>query len=350
MHLLRNIFYMLSYAYTPLKNNGYKNVDSEDFKNVEDMFAGFITEYFSHVLKRGMYKEYIEKSEDLNVVRGKVNIAKTINPKLIMNNRIHCEYDELSENNGINQIFKKTLRILLLNDISNERKKDIKRLLPYFKNVDEVVVHCLNFNITFNRLNKMYEYPINICKFIINNLIPNTDDGKNKILDLYESHKALATLYENFLREYYRKEHGVDLYIHSRGKEITWMDVNAKNYKQLPNMISDVYIKNEHTKKILIIDAKYYSKNLESKDGGELKIFSQNIYQVFTYVKNEAFKMKGYEVSGLLLYAQTDLENQPHEEYQFDNNKIWTDTVNLKDSFINIRSKLDSLIDTVLLK
>jgi len=34
---IKNIYYMLSYAFRVLKHNNYKSIDSEDFEHIEDL-------------------------------------------------------------------------------------------------------------------------------------------------------------------------------------------------------------------------------------------------------------------------------------------------------------------------
>ena len=51
MILIQNIYYMLSYAFKALKNEGYKNVQTEQFDNVKELLSeililGLKTPYF----------------------------------------------------------------------------------------------------------------------------------------------------------------------------------------------------------------------------------------------------------------------------------------------------------------
>ena len=50
---------------------------------------------------------------DLSVLRGKVEMAGTIRNRLARSCRVSCKYDELSEDNLLNQILKTTAMLLL---------------------------------------------------------------------------------------------------------------------------------------------------------------------------------------------------------------------------------------------
>ena len=57
--LIRNIYYMLAYAFQELRKNNYAEVDKEDFDDIYDLFAELLARGISYQLKQGLYKEYI---------------------------------------------------------------------------------------------------------------------------------------------------------------------------------------------------------------------------------------------------------------------------------------------------
>lgn len=93
--------------------------------------------------------------------------------------------------------------------------------------------------------------------------------------------------------------------------------------------------------KTLIIDAKYYAHTMQVQYDVHT-LHSNNLYQIFTYVKNKA--VKGGEVSGMLLYAKTDEEIYPNNEYQMSGNRVTVRTLNLNCDFENIAAQLDSIV------
>ena len=93
--------------------------------------------------------------------------------------------------------------------------------------------------------------------------------------------------------------------------------------------------------KTLIIDAKYYTHTTQIQFGIQT-LHSANLYQIFTYVKNQAAKMgeKGGNVSGLLLYAETDEKIELDYDYKMSGNKIGVKTLDLSEDFSKIASQL----------
>ena len=91
--LIKNIYYMLTYAFQSLRQSNYDSVATEDFENIHDMFAAILGKGVANQLKQGLYKEYILQSEELSVLRGKLNLQGTIKNRTQHRQKLACEYD-----------------------------------------------------------------------------------------------------------------------------------------------------------------------------------------------------------------------------------------------------------------
>ena len=78
-----------------------------------------------------------------------------------------------------------------------------------------------------------------------------------------------------------------------------------------------------------------------------MTIYSNNLYQIFTYVKNKDVELKDkpHEVSGMLLYAKTDEETYPDNDYKMSGNRIGVHTLDLNVEFSEIREQLDEIAE-----
>lgn len=56
---IKNIYYMLSYAFTTLKESVYDDIQKESFDNINNLFADILFKGIGLQLKQGLYKEYI---------------------------------------------------------------------------------------------------------------------------------------------------------------------------------------------------------------------------------------------------------------------------------------------------
>ena len=81
---IKNIYYMLSYAFQVLNEQGYKNLATEQFENTADLMAAILAKGISIQIKRGLGKEYISQTESLSTMRGKIDIAESIKTQSLL--------------------------------------------------------------------------------------------------------------------------------------------------------------------------------------------------------------------------------------------------------------------------
>lgn len=333
---IKNIYYMLSYAFRILTEKNYAKCESEEFENATDLLAEILIKGVTLQLKRGLGREYIEYTEAINSVRGKIDIQYSIKSQSFIKKQAICIYDEFSNDFPMNQILKTTMKKLLSTNISKNRKIKLRKLLMYFGEIKAIEVRQINWKINYNKNNQTYQMLINICWLILNSLIQSTTKG-NKKIQTFEDDQAMCKLYEKFILEYYKKEYPK---LQVSSSQIPWA-LDDSNNNMLPCMQSDIMIKSQ--KKVLIIDAKYYGKTLNNRFNKKT-IHSANLYQIFTYVKNFDYEKTG-NTAGLLLYAKTNEIEYPKEDYKMSGNKISVDTVDLNQDFNKIKKALNSIVE-----
>ena len=336
---VQNIYYMLSYAFQALQAQNYKDLATVKFHNTAELCAAILDKGISVQLKRGLGRDYLPKSESLSTLQGKLNISESIKTQTLLKKQMICTYDEFSTNTQFNQIIKSTLLLLLKANITNTRKKSLRNLLLFFSDVSEIDLRFVNWSQHYNRSNQSYQMLIGICYLIYNGLLQTQTDGTTKIMDFFDEQR-MCHLYEKFLLEYYRKEHPE---LSANASQIAWQLDDSEN-QLLPKMQTDIMLSQRNN--ILIIDAKYYS-HMTQQQYGTNTLHSNNLYQIFTYVKNKEFELKDCEhtVSGMLLYAQTDENIIPNNTYQMSGNQIAVRALNLNQDFSGIAEDLDSIIE-----
>ena len=101
---IKNIFHMLTYAFKALKQSNYEKIASESFDKIEDLLAAILVKGIAQQLKQGLHREYVTYREDLATLKGKLDVHGSIKHRINQERRLSCEFDELSENNILNQI------------------------------------------------------------------------------------------------------------------------------------------------------------------------------------------------------------------------------------------------------
>lgn len=157
-----------------------------------------------------------------------------------------CNYDDFSVNAYMNRIIRTTMGLLVRSDISNTRKKELRKLLIFFGEVEPVEVNNINWKIRYHRNNQTYQMLISICYLVIKGLLQTNTDGSTKLMDFLDEQR-MCRLYEKFILEYYRREHSE---IKTATSQIPW-NTDDGFKEMLPVMQSDIMLKKE--KKTIIM-------------------------------------------------------------------------------------------------
>lgn len=336
---------MLSYAFTTLNQGGYEDIATEEFENIHNLFAAILAKGIGRQLKQGLYREYLNQKETVTAVRGKIDMPGTIQNRLARRQVLTCEYDELSENNLLNQILKSTVLLLLKHgNVKARYKDDLKKKMLFFSAVDTLELTSVRWSaIRFGRNNQNYRMLISICQLLAEGLLLTTEQGEYRLAAFLDEQR-MCRLYEKFILEYYRK-HFPQLSV--TASQISWA-LDDGSGTMLPVMQSDITL--QLGSSVLIIDAKYYSHTTQEHYGRHT-LHSGNLYQIFTYVKNKdyAFGETPHKVSGLLLYAKTEDQIHPDQTYQMHGNEIGVKTLDLNLPFEGIRKQLDGIVREMML-
>ena len=289
---------MLAYAFQTLNRGNYEDVAVEPFEEMYDLLAAILAKGIGVQLKQGLYREYINRQEELPVML------------LLRNARVKTEY-----------------------------KDDLKKKMLFFSNVDMLEPASIKWSvIRFQRNNQTYRMLISICQLIIEGMLITTDAGDYK-LAIFVDEQRMCRLYEKFILEYYSK-HFPELSVSV--SQIPW-SVDDGIGTMLPVMQSDIHLQKGNT--VLIIDAKYYSHTTQTQYDKHT-IHSNNMYQIFTYVKNRDYDFgdEEHKVSGMLFYAKTEEEIQPDNVYQMHGNQITVRTLDLNLPFEKIAEQLNAIV------
>lgn len=324
---------MLCYAWdNTLKQEGEALLGKEAFENIYNLLTAILIQEVKKLRKSGLARGYIEHSEEIPMIRGRIDLNSTIKEQSLTRKRVICEYDEFSENIMINRILKSTMHNLLIcKELAEDYKKQLKVILRDLTSVEELDLNNICWGrIGYNRNNKKYRLLMNVCELINTGLITKEEKGYIKFATFIKD-DAMAKLYEKFVLNFYKRELQ-DYKVSS--PLINWQLDEIPSDDLLPVMKTDIELEKGRDK--LIIDTKYYKNALHKSNFSETgTLISSNLYQIFAYVKNAD---SNYNVSGMLLYPTVDYDLD--QRYEMSGNSIYVKTVNLGEEFERIKKRL----------
>lgn len=341
---IKNVFHMLAYAFQDLHPDHLDDLKGEKFDRIHDLLAAVLAQGIARQLKQGLHRDYLDKTEDLPMLHGKLHLPNTIRNRISRRNFVACEYDDLSENNLLNQILKTTALLLIRHgDVSSARRSELKKRVLFFSTVDEIEPAGISWSvIRFTRSTQSYRMLIAVCQLVADGMLLTDERGQMRLMK-YVKPEYMNRLFEKFILEYYRKEHPE---LSASASRIPWALDEESTAGQLPAMQSDILL--QQGNRILIIDAKYYGRAMQQHFDHKT-VHSANLYQIFAYVKNQAAfcaaRGEARTVSGMLLYAKTDEATSPKGEFPLSGNRISVRTLDLNREFTVIKYQLDGIVN-----
>lgn len=338
---IQNIYFLLCYAWNHLQEKKFAQVRSEDCHKIWDLMAKVLASSSIQLFKRGLHRSYVLRRELRVRPKGKILVAEDVrSPNLGMIAK-HCEFDELDSNILPNQIIRSTIENLLRNGkLRKEIYGQLKKAHSNWKQIDKVALNSGMFRrVTIHRNMRHYRFALNICELIYQQSVPNREEGGIQFRDFLRDETRMGMLFEQFVRNFLKQEQQ-DYQVSA--PKVDW-DLNEDQstkagLKLLPNMQTDIVLQNSHER--VIIDCKFY-KNAFQKHHDTRKFISGNLYQLFTYIKNQARKPCWENVRGMLLYPTVDYTIDEYITIQ--GHQIRVATIDLNQEWSNISKDLLNL-------
>ncbi len=201
---IKNLFGMLEYAYT-LKSFRFLEglMDCESLEEFYSHLAYVLAQRILERCRKGLYRTYLSKTEQLSYVRGRLDVRQAIqNP---WNIKLKCHYEEHTADIKENQILARTLFIIGRSGLCSERVSPTVRKAYHALQGLVTLQPCSSQDCIrrqYNRLNEDYRLLHNLCRFFLDNTAPSYERGDRTMLPFLVN---MAKLYESFVAEWLKQ-------------------------------------------------------------------------------------------------------------------------------------------------
>lgn len=334
---VRNMYYMLSYAYQTLRETGTGDMAAEDFENIHDLFAAILIQGIGKQIKRGLHRDYVSHEDPLTLLRGKMLLSESIKQQTLASRKMVCSFDDFTVDTIHNQILKSAILLLLrYGTVRSDNKKHLRKILFYLSGVSDISPGSIRWDtLKYHKNNASYRMILNVCRLVLDGLLLTNDTGSYR-LSKWIDDEYMHKLYERFVLAYYQREHPS---LNPRSAFIYWDVAKGTDTMYLPLMKTDITL--QYGNKTLIIDTKWYGHTMQRIYSSTTYI-SSNLYQIYAYVKNYDKNATG-NVAGTLLYAKTDETETPDKEFLIGGNQISLKTLDLDKEWRCITEQLDTI-------
>jgi len=337
---IQNIYYLLCYAWNKLEESEIVNVNEIDSTELIDLFAKVLSNRCSRLLKQGLDRYYVEHEDVIMGIKGKFNFSATIKQNVLPLSKTACIYDEFDYDILHNQILKTTIgKLLRTKNLDSSIKDELYKVYLKLPPISEIVIRKAMFNqIRLHRNNYHYDFILKVCQIVNENLFIDESKGNYKFKDFTREEKAMARLFEAFVRNFYKIE--TDFSVSSDSIKWQFESDNAEDLDMLPAMLTDITLQGKNQK--IIIDTKYYKEAFQTRYDKQ-KINSSNLYQLFSYLKNQEMDSEiTLNCEGILLYPS--IQNDFVHSFKYENHKIRIMAINLNQDWQKIRTDLLKIV------
>lgn len=362
---IENLYYLLCYAWGVSDQLDRVKVDGEKCHSLENLLSMVLIHVCDRLLRRGLVREYRFEEQEVEGVRGKLNLAETLKSGKHLNGRTICQVDELTQDVVINRVIFSTLkRLMRIEGIDEDIRGNLRKTLARFPHVREIrVTGGLLERLLGNHFGShlghlpghhhhgVYSLALNVCRLIWDSTLPSKDkDGRLEFVDFTEDEFRMNCIFERFLMNFC-KQHCREEYPEVHREYIDFqLSPFGMMFKEageaLPMMETDVTLFNPDTLDKHILDAKFYREALVSKFGGREKVRREHLSQILSYVMNQEDQSKPHTLNacGTLVYPTVDEDFDFSYRYKDGGHRIFVRTVNLGQPWRKIEERVKEIV------
>ncbi len=332
---VENIYYLLCYAWDKLAQKDLVPAGTTGQKDIYTLLLTVLLKELPRLSHQGYHTDYQPQRREIQGIKGKLLLTPSLKNQSFLKGYAHCSYHHLTNDTLPNRVLRSTLvRVLQVKNLPADIYKGLVKALHKMPAFSPITLDAQVFQQALAMCHRKshYLFVLHICA-LLHSQSMLTENGKALIFkDFERDERKMALLFEAFVRNFYKIELP---HVRVFRENLHWqMKGEALNY--LPTMQTDISLQWSSGRKV-IIDTKFYSQTLSLYYKTE-KIYSENLYQLFAYLKNQ----KNPQAEGILLYPT--IMQSLALQYQYEGHQIGVRTLNLAQPWYKIHADLLEIV------
>ena len=259
------------------------------------------------IVRKGIARTYISHEDNLVYLRGKIQMSEHIRRNSYNASRFWCEYDEYDINRPINRLIKGAL--LVVNNLAAvpENQQRCRELLFWFEGVPATTDSQQDFKrLRRDRLVQHYAPAMPLCRLILENLNPLTQQGENQVVSMLFPMEMVFEAYVAAKLPQQLPDWRVASQVTGRAL------VEEHRTRKMFNLRPDLMLSNGG--KTVIADTKWKLINQDDRSNS-YGISQPDIYQLFGY--SQKYLGEQHEREVMLIYPASDTFTRPLEPFWY---------------------------------
>jgi 5-methylcytosine-specific restriction enzyme subunit McrC len=282
-----------------------------------------------------MPRAYVRTDGEIGVVRGRIDVVRSVRTQAFERGRVYCLYDAYSVDTTRNRIIKRTVKELVARSEFRNATDDVAEIrsrllhcLADMRAVGTSPIHREAFrHERVGRNDAEDALVLAICELLFLTNMPTTRSGAHRLTHLEQNQALLRIVFQTFVWRFLERKLARFGWYVEHGKKLKWpvLGESPGLRQYLPGMYYDIRLTSPSGDRVVIIDTKF--KNIIMKGRfGEDRFVSADLYQIFTYVHSQAM-MSNPPTEAVLLYPAIDRDVS--EFMQLPTMKIRFETIDL---------------------
>ena len=304
--IIKNLMFMLSYTNAlDVSDSGLGTLSHQYDSFIEAYISIFAQRLSKHLIRFGVPKSYVEKSENINAIRGRIAFGRHSAVNCFDESKVFCEYAEFSEDNPLARAFKFVALNLLHFTKSSSTVASLSRCVGLLDGVIPQYIRPDDLErASIGKRDANLIALINLAKMFLKRMRPDLAGAKsNKVFALIFD---MNELFEEFIFQVL-KRHSVELDIQVTAQKKKRLVSQERDLglgegwqpRSLFDTFTDITIWPTQGRPF-IIDTKY---KIVGPDKSHYGIGNADAYQVLAY--RQIHKESSVEPSVALLYPRS---------------------------------------------
>jgi 5-methylcytosine-specific restriction enzyme subunit McrC len=280
------------------------NLDKFNQLELPELIISLMADRIFEVVSRSPISLYEEVEESLQMPRGRINISRYVNQRLVRGDQhiIECDVEPLQYDNRLNRAIKYVSRILSNKARFIETRRKLDDILFLLDEVEDTP--CTSRHLDTIRINSYYsDYLelVDICRLVLDQQLYNNQYYEQTQWSLLF---PMEYIFEDFIAGYLEKHFSREWKVEYQKSEKYLTD------ERVFQMQHDIFLTNKADPKLkLIVDTKYKIRSAASKQDKKKGVSQSDLYQMTSY----AFRRGCNTV--LLLYPNDSEQIQSNDYF-----------------------------------
>ena len=229
-------------------------------------------------VRQGMPRRYVERTEDLYLLRGRLDVNRQFTKLAAERARLACRYDALTADIALNQIMKAAVVRLLRLTRATNNQRIFRELAFVYSDIADMPISALRWDsVVLDRTNSRWRELLNLARLLLGERFQTASSGESEGFSLlFEMNKLFEEYIARMLK---RALINTDLRVISQGGRLHCLETADR--RALFQTRPDILVKRgDNTVKIIDTKWKRISAKIEDP---KLGVAQGDVYQMMAY-------------------------------------------------------------------